>query len=196
MCVNCVSIEGHCTIGQCSGQYCCGGTSGECNSAGCNGVSGICTAAYIGCPCTGDDYDVASNNLKSPGAANPAAATGFQFNQSSTWSMIGNKTLDGQSQLSSPGTGLFGLDVVAAGPNPTASLAPGVSSIVAGIPTEPYYLGLLGLRPSTTSTLDNGRSSFLAQLRERGLIPSLSFGYTAGAAYGKKLYVEPMSLMH
>lgn len=183
MCDNCVPIEGHCTTGPCAGQYCCGGNPGSCNSAGCNGVSGICTAAYIGCNCLGDDYDVASNNLKSPGAANPATAVGFQFNQTSTWTVVGNYTLQGGNHLSNAGNGLFGTDVVAAGPNQDARLAIGKASLVAGITAQPYYLGLLGLRPSDDSRFNDSSPSFLTLLKNQNMIPSLSFGYAAGAAY-------------
>ncbi|KAL8771864.1 MAG: hypothetical protein Q9209_002802 [Squamulea sp. 1 TL-2023] len=185
MCENCVSVAGHCTTGSCAGQYCCGGEPGACNSAGCNGVSGICTAAYIGCPCTGDDFDILTNKLHSPGAANPATATGFQFNQSSTWSGIGNHTLQGTVQLSKTAIGLFGTDIVASGPNPGAALASTTGSTVAGIAAQPYYLGLLGLRPSNGSRFDNSSPSFLTNLKNQKLIPSLSFGYTAGAAYSE-----------
>ncbi|KAL9634140.1 MAG: hypothetical protein Q9204_003116 [Flavoplaca sp. TL-2023a] len=183
MCENCLSIEGHCTTGPCAGQYCCGGEAGACNSAGCNGVSGICTAAYVGCPCKGDDYDILTNKLHSPGAANPAAAAGFQFNQSSTWSMIGNHTLAGSVQLPNNATGLYGTDIVSAGPNPEAALTSTISSTVAGVAAQPYYLGLLGLRPSNTSRFENSPPGFLTNLKAQNLIPSLSFGYTAGAAY-------------
>ena len=183
MCDNCVSIEGHCTTGPCAGQFCCGGNPGSCNSAGCNGVSGLCTATYIGCNCLGDDYDAATNDLKSPGAANPVTATGFQFNQSSTWTMIGNHTLQGNTNLSDAGNGLYGTDIVALGPNPDAKLAPGRQSTVAGIAAQPYYLGLLGLRPSSNSRFDNASSSLLTLLKNQNQIPSLSFGYAAGAAY-------------
>ncbi|KAL9000651.1 MAG: hypothetical protein Q9169_000687 [Polycauliona sp. 2 TL-2023] len=185
MCETCVSIEGHCTTGPCAGQYCCGGDPGACNSAGCNGVSGICTKAYIGCPCLGDDYDVLTNKLHSPGAANPATAAGFQFNQSSTWAMIGNHTLQGNLQLPDNATGVFGTDMVAAGPNPGAALISTTGSTVVGIPAQPYYLGLLGLRPSNSSRFDDSSPSFLTILKAQNLIPSLSFGYTAGAAYSE-----------
>ncbi|KAL8808467.1 MAG: hypothetical protein Q9182_000017 [Xanthomendoza sp. 2 TL-2023] len=183
MCDNCISIEGHCTTGPCAGQYCCGGNPGSCNSAGCNGVSGICTAAYIGCNCLGDDYDVLSNKLHSPGAANPATATGFQFNQSSSWSVIGNRTLQGNSGMPKSSNGLFGMDIVAVGPNPEAALISSSRSTIAGIPPEPYYLGLLGLQPSNSSRFNGSSPSFLSNLKSQNLIPSLSFGYTAGAAY-------------
>ncbi|KAI4259105.1 MAG: hypothetical protein LQ352_000899 [Teloschistes flavicans] len=77
------------------------------------------------------------------------------------------------------------MDVVAAGPNQDVALAPGKGSIVAGLPAEPYYLGLLGLRPTSSSRFNNSSPSFLTHLRSSNLIPSLSFGYTAGASYRK-----------
>lgn len=97
--------------------------------------------------------------------------------------MIGNHTLQGTINLSDAGNGLFGTDFVAAGPNPDARLAPGKASTIAGIAAEPYYLGLLGLRPSTDSQFDGASPSFLTLLKNQNLIPSLSFGYAAGAAY-------------
>lgn len=121
--------------------------------------------------------------MKSPGAANPATASGFQFNQSSTWVMIGNMSLEGSSGISSDGSGLFGTDVVAAGPNADARLTSGKASTVAGTAAQPYYLGLLGLRPSTDSRFDDASPSFLTLLKNQNLVPSLSFGYAAGASY-------------
>ncbi|KAI4110927.1 MAG: hypothetical protein LQ339_000929 [Xanthoria mediterranea] len=145
----------------------------------------------------GDDYDAVSNKLHSPGAANPAATTGFQFNQSSSGSVIGNYTLQGSTQLPDDAYGLFGTDVVAAGPNPEAALTPTRGSTVAGVAAQPIYLGLLGLRPSNSSRFDASSPSFLTNLRNQNLIPSLSFGYTAGAAYSMHKHilvpVEPVT---
>ena len=190
MCENCQSIEGHCTTGVCAGQYCCGGTAGSCNSAGCNGVSGICTSAYIGCNCIGDDYDAFSNNLKSPGAANPSTAIGFQHNQSSTWDMVGNKTLESRTNATVLSRGFYGMDVVAIGPNPEASLTTGRTSVIAGISAKPFYLGLLGLRPTEDSRFNESAPSFLSLMKESNKIPSMSFGYAAGAAYRRSLYLH------
>ncbi|KAL8736661.1 MAG: hypothetical protein Q9166_000027 [cf. Caloplaca sp. 2 TL-2023] len=145
----------------------------------CLSIQGHCTTG----PCAGDDYDILTNKLHSPGAANPAAAAGFRFNQSSSWSAIGNHTLQGNIPLPGTATGLFGVDFVAAGPNPGAALASTRASTVAGVAAEPYYLGLLGLRPSNSSRFDSSSPSFLSILKDQNLIPSLSFGYTAGAAY-------------
>lgn len=48
-----------------------------------------------------------------------------------------------------------------------------------------YYLGMLGLNPVSTSLSKGakGQPSFITSLRNQDIIPSLSFGYTAGAYY-------------
>ena len=60
--------------------------------------------------------------------------------------------------------------------------------VIAGIVTNTYYLGNLGLSPQNI-TFGEDKSdtspSFLSSLKNENLIPSLSFGYTAGASYSK-----------
>lgn len=48
-----------------------------------------------------------------------------------------------------------------------------------------YYLGMLGLSQVSTSLSEGerGQPSFIRSLRDQDIIPSLSFGYTAGAQY-------------
>lgn len=186
MCVgNCQSVEGKCTIGVCAGRNCCGDPPGACNSGGCNGVSGFCTVAYIGCPCTGEDYDVGSNKMKSPGASDPVAATGFLANQSSTWEQLGSDSLSGGNQLGVSEKVPYGMDSVTIGPNPENGLLLDQRTLVAGIGTEPLYIGLLGLKPLNNARFNQSSSSIMQLLYLQNLIPSLSFGYTAGAIYRK-----------
>ncbi|KAL8682985.1 MAG: hypothetical protein Q9224_006721 [Gallowayella concinna] len=97
--------------------------------------------------------------------------------------MIGNRTLQGNFRLPETGKGLFGRDIVAVGPNPEVALKSTSPSTIASIPAEPYYLGLLGLQPSNNSRFNDSSPSFLSNLKHQNLIPSLAFGYTAGAAY-------------
>lgn len=99
--------------------------------------------------------------------------------------MIRNHTLAGDVQIPNNVTEPYGTDIVAAGPNPEAALTSTTSSTVAGVAAQPYYIGLLGLRPTNTSRSDNFPPSFLTDLKAQNRIPSLSFGYTAGAAYSK-----------
>lgn len=193
-CQYCVSIDGKCTTGPCAGQYCCGANPGACNSAGCNGVSGFCTQAYIGCPCTGDDYD-ASSSPKDPGAANPSAALGFWGAQSSTWNAVGNYTVQVDEGLPAsfraPDDGSFGMDVVGLGPTSAAGLSLDQKTVVSGAPIEPFFLGLLGLQPSNSSQFNKTAASTLTVLKSEGLIPSMSFGYTAGAIYSEQRRIHP-----
>lgn len=59
------------------------------------------------------------------------------------------------------------------------------NQVVAGISTDTFYLGSLGLSPKNVSFAQSQDSadSLLTSLKAQGLIPSLSFGYTAGARY-------------
>ena len=150
MCVNCVSIDGKCTDGPCPGRTCCGDPPGECNSGGCNGVSGICTGAYIGCPCPGPDYNAASSITASPSAANPITARGFLANASTSWHNEGTHTIGTKLPANETVEALYGLDTVGLGADASSGLTLD-SSIVAGLPAVPYYLGTLGLKPSNSS---------------------------------------------
>lgn len=60
--------------------------------------------------------------------------------------------------------------------------------MVAGIATSTFWLGSLGLNPQSTnfSTFDDSHPSFMSNLKSNGSVPSLSFGYTAGAPYRLK----------
>ncbi|MCJ1387067.1 hypothetical protein MMC17_010196 [Xylographa soralifera] len=60
--------------------------------------------------------------------------------------------------------------------------------MVAGIASKDFYLGYFGLGPAPTNltTLDNPRESLLSTLKEQNLLPSISWGYTAGASYRLK----------
>lgn len=56
--------------------------------------------------------------------------------------------------------------------------------VIAAIDTKEYYLGMLGLTPRPINfTWDEQTPSFLSSLRNQSIIPSLSFGYNAGAEY-------------
>ena len=58
--------------------------------------------------------------------------------------------------------------------------------VVAGMINDAFYLGSLGLSPQQinfTTTSGDSSPSFLASLKSKGMIPSLAYGYTAGASY-------------
>ena len=165
---------GHCSL-------CCGDPPGTCSS--CSGLNGICTGTYIGCPCSGVDFNAPSNVTLNEGIGNAPAASGFQANQSSTWTSIGDYQLLTESFLGITSDGQYGLDAVGLGVEAATGLTSS-QNVVAGVSTEPFYLGQVGLKLSNTTNV-NGTASFMAQLKNEKLIPSLSYGYTAGALYSK-----------
>lgn len=57
--------------------------------------------------------------------------------------------------------------------------------VVAGIATEEFYLGVFGLspRPTNFTNFDSPKPSYLAVLKQRSMIPSFSWSYTAGNQY-------------
>ena len=95
--------------------------------------------------------------------------------------------LGAEGNLGLDSTAIFGFDTVGLGLQGTA--APTIQGqLVAGIATPTFWLGSLGLNPQSTNftTFDDSSPSFMSNLKGNGSIPSLSFGYTAGAKYQLK----------
>ena len=87
-----------------------------------------------------------------------------------------------EMSLNASTNGHYGTDTVGLGVD--AAHGPTVNeNVVAGVVAEPFYLGTLGLKASGSSNVTNGTPSLLSQLMQQGSIPSLSYGYTAGAFY-------------
>lgn len=80
---------------------------------------------------------------------------------------------------------LFGNDTLTLGV--AGNTGPSLTNqVIFGIADDrKYYLGMLGLSQVSTSLSlsDKGQPSFITSLRDQNIIPSLSFGYTAGAQY-------------
>ncbi|KAL8914315.1 MAG: hypothetical protein Q9171_001035 [Xanthocarpia ochracea] len=89
-----------------------------------------------------------------------------------------------ESNLGYTAKGQFGFDTVALGWQ--GSGGPVLDhQIVAGIADPDFYLGVFGLnpRPSNFTNFTNPVPSYLSSLKTQGLIPSLSWAYTAGNQY-------------
>lgn len=82
-------------------------------------------------------------------------------------------------------TALLGNDTLRLGA--AGSSAPSLANqVIFGIADDrKYYLGMLGLSQVSTilSKGEKGQPSLITSLRDQNIIPSLSFGYTAGAQY-------------
>ena len=111
-------------------------------------------------------------------------SNGFQKNESSTWTPEGIYSLDIENGLNLTGNGDFGYDCVGLGVQNSGG-ATLTHQLLAGIATKDFYLGELGLsiKPANLSSFDDPIPSCLQNLRKQGSIPSLSYGYTAGAKY-------------
>lgn len=112
---------------------------------------------------------------------------GFQVNASTTWVPINLYELGLETQLNYTGNGEYGFDTVGLQlPN-----SGGVSlqhQIVAGIATKSFLFGVfaIGPKPTNFTSFNNPQPSFLYSLRNQSIIPSLLWGYTAGASYQMK----------
>jgi len=111
-------------------------------------------------------------------------SNGFLTNSSSTWKPVGLYTLNLSDRLGIGGNGLFGLDSVGLMLQNSGGLKLD-RQVVAGIATKDFYLGLFGLgpKPSNFTDFENPEPAFMQTLKDQKKIPSLSFAYTAGAAY-------------
>ena len=110
----------------------------------------------------------------------------YNYNTSSTWNQLGEGyfELSVEQNLNLSAVGLYGHDTITLGGE--GSGGPTLQNqIVGGIGTEIYYLGMFGVNPKSTnfSGLDEEQPSYLTSLKNQNLIPSVSFGYTAGAQY-------------
>ena len=112
----------------------------------------------------------------------------FHPNTSTSWKEIGLYDLALGNELGYEGNGVYGLDTVKLELSASQPVALD-SQVVAGIATGDFWTGLLGLgpRPVNFSNMDHSVPSFLGTMREQERIPSLSYGYSAGASYSKSI---------
>lgn len=94
--------------------------------------------------------------------------------------------LSAESNLQYDIQALYGFDTVQIG-SPGKSNATVDQQVVAGILTPDFYLGSLGLhsRDVVFQADHLGQPSFISHLKTDKLIPSSSYGFTAGASYRK-----------
>jgi hypothetical protein len=109
---------------------------------------------------------------------------GYLVNISSSWHELGIFDMDIRPELTFNANALYGQDSLglmaqnSGGPNLT-------SQVIAGVAVPDVYVGMIGLgmKPANFSEFDSPQKSILQSLKDKGDIPSLSFGYTAGTYY-------------
>lgn len=115
----------------------------------------------------------------------------YYQDHSTTWDDLGVYSLGAESNLgynNNADNGDYGFDTIALGYNGSGGISLD-HQVIAGIATGDFPLGFLGLAPwpvnlsLTASTLSS--PSYISNLKNQSKIPSLSFGYSAGAPYRK-----------
>ncbi|GAB7358837.1 hypothetical protein MBLNU230_g4060t1 [Neophaeotheca triangularis] len=108
----------------------------------------------------------------------------FNETESSTWDERGTFALGIEQNLGLDSNARFGFDDVGLGG--AGEGGPKLeNTTIGGVATDKYWLGLFGLHPKPTNFTDfnEGVPSYMTLLKEQGVIPSMSFGFTAGAHY-------------
>jgi hypothetical protein len=109
---------------------------------------------------------------------------GFQKNQSTTWSEIGIYRMGLGANLGLTGNAYYGYDNFGLGGSPSSNTTELAKLAVAAYATPDFWVGQLGLNMFPIIVGETERPhSLLARLKDEGKIPSLSFGYQAGAPY-------------
>ena len=118
----------------------------------------------------------------------------FNPNTSSTWSQYGFYALGAEQNLGSTSSARYGNDTVGLGIQGSGGpVLP--DQIVAAFSTDDFYLGYIGVNPaSTTLQQEQQKVSYLTTLKNQNMIPSLSFGYTAGNQYRLKQVLGILTL--
>ena len=71
------------------------------------------------------------------------------------------------------------------------------NQVIAGIVTDNFYLGMFGVNPKPanyTGLSGDQQDSYMTSLKKQNIIPSTSFGYTAGAQYRLKKVLASLTL--
>ncbi|MCJ1437725.1 hypothetical protein MMC27_007112 [Xylographa pallens] len=119
----------------------------------------------------------------------------YTANTSSTWENQGDYELYVEENLDIVGAGIFGNDTISlAAPGsggPTLQ-----NQIVGGIAAQQFWLGMFGVNPKPTNftNFTTEQTSYMTNLKEQDIIPSISFGYTAGNQYRLKTVLGSLTL--
>ncbi|KAI9892854.1 MAG: hypothetical protein M1814_001013 [Vezdaea aestivalis] len=117
------------------------------------------------------------------------------YNDSTSWANKGRFFIILNRELVTVNTtGDYGFDTVALGSG--GQSGPSLTGqVVAGVSSYNNYVGLFGLTPKPVNFTDDKtpHPSFLGTLKARNLIPSASYGFSAGAGY--RLRRAPLTLV-
>ena len=109
----------------------------------------------------------------------------FNINQSQTWDQKGFFDLELETNFRPSDNATYGLETVALGFTNTTGGPTLENQIVAALSGPEFTTGFFGLgqQPTNLTNFTESYPSFLTNLYNKRLIPSLSWSYTAGAQY-------------
>lgn len=118
----------------------------------------------------------------------------YNPNGSSTWEVHGEYELYVEQNLNINEAGRFGNDTITLG-NQGSGGPTLPKQIVGGIAAQQFWLGMFGVNPKPTNftSFDENQASYMTTLKDQNLIPSVSFGYTAGNQYRESPYYKSLS---
>ena len=119
----------------------------------------------------------------------------FNPNSSSTWSQYGFYGLGAEQNLGSTDSARYGNDTVGLGIQ--GSGGPSLpDQVIGAFSADDFYLGFFGVNPASINFTqqEEGKASYMTTLKNQNLIPSLSFGYTAGNQYRLKQVLGSLTL--
>ncbi|PVI06643.1 acid protease, partial [Periconia macrospinosa] len=126
--------------------------------------------------------DCGTSRGVSPIAGQPSH--GFQTNASSSWDLIGIYELGINKPLGYTGSGVSGYDTLNFGAELSNGRKITDKQVVTSYVSQDVWIGALGLGYAKMTFRSNERvDSMLVGMQQSGIIPSQSFGYTAGAHY-------------
>jgi Eukaryotic aspartyl protease len=131
----------------------------------------------------------ACSGTPDPGQCSSSRGGLFSINKSTTWiqnnfSSNGVFNVGLESNLNYTASAQYGYDTVTLGV--PGSGGPSLDQqVVAAMADYPFWLGTFGVNPAASNFTDLNHPvpSYMANLRSSGLIPSTSYGYTAGNTY-------------
>ncbi|KAF1941121.1 acid protease [Clathrospora elynae] len=144
--------------------------------------------------CVANVTDPGSQHAFSPECADSRGHT-YNTSDSDTWLQNGYYQLWIEKNLGLVGNGLYGFDSVGLGQE--GEKGPYVQNTTIGtVITANFWLGHIGLHPKPTnfSAFQDPIPSYMTNLFEQKSIPSLSFGYTAGAQYHDQTVLGSLTL--
>lgn len=152
-------------------------------------IGAVFVPGLTGCSSSiGDPHNCADSR----GVHNFTYQLGFEPNASKTWLPEGDYGAGIATELGYAANASYGRDTVGL-ISPNSGAPKLVDQVIGSLYlSQPFFVGFFGLSPKAInfSDFESPRPSYITSLRTDGQIPSISYGYTAGAIYSMFLLMR------